>query len=265
MENSVALITGAGSGIGRGLAKAAATEGAQVIATDINQAYLEETKSIVGGALTTHVLDVANEEAIADFAERVIPTLQGKSLYVFNNAGISLVSGNFANTELTDFRKLIDINLWGTVAMTKAFLPYLFKQNSGCIINISSIFGMLGIARQVAYCTSKFAVRGFTESLRMELLGTGVKTLCVHPGAVQTNIVNDSLIGEHHTEMHRDKLAEAFRGFGGLTPDQAAETIFQSLKAGEERLILGQDAQDMYGLVTAMPVRYTQELAKTMG
>ncbi|MEM6395079.1 MAG: SDR family NAD(P)-dependent oxidoreductase [Bacteroidota bacterium] len=263
--NGVALITGAGSGIGRGLAKAAAARGMQVIATDVNEDYLKETKIIVGGDLTTYWLDVADERAIADFAKLVIPMFQGKSLYLFNNAGISLVSGSFENTELSDFRKLININVWGTISMTKYFLPHLLQQNSGCIINISSIFGLLGIARQTAYCTSKFAVRGFTESLRMELLGTGVKTLCVHPGAVQTNIVNDSLIGEHNTTKQRDKLAKAFRGFGGLTPDQAAETILKAVEVGEERLILGQDAQEMYGLVAAMPVKYTAELAKTVG
>ncbi|MEL6668020.1 MAG: SDR family NAD(P)-dependent oxidoreductase [Bacteroidota bacterium] len=264
-DNSIALITGAGSGIGRALAIEASQRGMQVIATDINEAYLEETAQSLTGPSKTLVLDVADPDAIEAFSRDIIPELAGKRLYLFNNAGISLVGGSFARTDLSDFRKLIDINLWGTVTTTKHFLPYLLEQNSGHIINISSIMGMLGIARQVAYCTSKFAVRGFTESLRMELFGTQIKTLCVHPGAVQTNIVNDSLIGQNHTEQHRDKLADTFRGFGGLSSKQAAEAIFQAIDQGQERLVLGEDAKEMYNLVTAMPVKYTAELVKSMG
>ncbi|MEM8583959.1 MAG: SDR family NAD(P)-dependent oxidoreductase [Bacteroidota bacterium] len=264
--DSIAIITGAGSGIGRALTLAAAKRGIFPIATDVNAEYLEQTAQLLDEhQLDTHLLDVSDAAAIAQFAQDTMPKLAGKSLLLFNNAGISLVGGSFTRTELTDFRRLIDINLWGTITMTKYFLPQMLKANSGSIINISSIMGMLGIARQVAYCTSKFAVRGFTESLRMELFGTNIRTLCVHPGAVQTNIVNDSLIGENHNETHREKLAETFRGFGGLSADEAADAIFDALERGKERLVLGEDAEEMYKLVTAMPVKYTAELVKNMG
>ncbi len=215
--NQVFVVTGAASGIGREVALQAATAGATVYAADINPAGLEETRQLAAGKnlhLHTLTLDVADKVAIDGFAQQVIPQLQNRKLVLINNAGVGLFSGNFADTDPADFEWLININLWGVIRMTKAFYPYFMQQNAGHIVNLSSVFGLGGFANQTAYCTAKFGVRGFTEALRMELVGTNIHTTCVHPGGIKTNIMRSAkprgkLTPEMHTKATQtfDKIA----------------------------------------------------------
>lgn len=211
-SNSVVILSGAASGIGRQLALQAGARGAKVIATDINIRGLEETREMGKRkqlAMEIYELDVADKAAIFSFADKIMPQLGGRKLILINNAGVSLLSGGFQHTELEDFEWLLKINLWGTIWMTKAFYPYFLERKVGHIVNLSSVFGLMGAANQDAYCTSKFAIRGFTETLRMELQGTGIRTTCVHPGGIKTNIVRSALpIGQPAHQSHAPQVSE---------------------------------------------------------
>jgi len=193
-NNANTIITGAGSGMGRQMALQAAKRGARVIAVDYNNITLDETKALAqaqGSAIETFVLDVANAQAIEDFATQLIPTFNKGRLILINNAGVSIFTGNFEHTPLDEFEWLINVNMWGVIRLTKAFYPYFLEHNNGHIVNLSSVFGLGGMGGNSAYCTSKFAVRGFTETIRMELADTNVGTTSVHPGGVKTNIVRN--------------------------------------------------------------------------
>ncbi|MCW3107106.1 MAG: short-chain dehydrogenase, partial [Segetibacter sp.] len=157
-SNCVLIVTGAASGIGRQVALQAASQGAIVIAADINTTELNETKHLglqQGLQMEVYTLDVADKKAVYDFAGDIIPQLQGRKLILVNNAGVGLFSGNFYNTSQDDFEWLMNINLWGVIRMTKAFYPYFIEHNQGHIVNLSSVFGLGGFANQTAYCTAK--------------------------------------------------------------------------------------------------------------
>ena len=267
-QDSVLIVTGAASGIGRQLALQGAKRGAVVIAGDKNTAALAETKQMGasdGLQMEVFTLDVSNKEAINDFAATVIPTLDGRRLVLINNAGVGLFSGKFQHTALDDFEDLVNINLWGVIRMTKAFYPYFVQQNRGHIVNISSVFGLAGITGQSAYCTSKFGVRGFTETLRMELAGTGILTTCVHPGGIKTNIMRAATPkGPEITEaMHLKSIAE-FDEVAMTTPDKAARLILDAVKNKKQRLLIGKDARAMDIVTRLVPVGYTKIFKRTM-
>lgn len=264
--NAVVIITGAASGIGRELALQAAERGAAVVATDINAAALEETKKMVsqkGGSITTALLDVSDAKAIEQFSQQWIPQLGGRRLILINNAGVALLSGSFQHTNLADFEWLMRINLWGAVYLTKAFYPYMLKQNAGHIVNISSVFGLVGIENQAAYCTAKFALRGFTETLRMELAGTNVYTTTVHPGGVDTNIVRNSRINEVITskEVHQISITR-FAKLAITNPDSAARQILDAVEKKKARLVIGKDGRTLDLLARLLPVGYTTLVKK---
>ena len=266
--NSVAIITGAASGIGRQLALQAAARGAAVIASDIDRNGLLETQELgnqQGLQIEVHQLDVADKEAVFRFAEQQIPLLEGRRLLLINNAGVGLFSGPFQYTELEDFEWLLNINLWGTIYMSKAFYPYVLKMNEGHIVNLSSVFGLAGVANQSAYCTSKFAVRGFTETLRMELSGTGVNTTSVHPGGIRTNIVKSSLPkGAVATKaMHRKSVA-SFKKTAKTTAEEAARQILNAVEKKKKRLVIGKDGKAIDIITRLFPVRYTEILKKQL-
>lgn len=265
---SVLIVTGAGSGIGRQVALQGARDGATVIASDINAATLEETKQMgdkEGLQIEVYTLDVADKKAVSDFAEVIIPQLKGQKLLLVNNAGVGLFSGNFYNTSQDDFEWLININLWGVIRMTKAFYPYFIKQNEGHIVNLSSVFGLGGFANQTAYCTAKFGVRGFTEALRMELIGTNIYTTCVHPGGIKTNIMRSATPkGPELTEAMHLKAVATFDKVAMTTPEKAARLILNAVKRKKQRLVIGNDGRAIDSITRLFPVAYSKIFKRKM-
>lgn len=265
-SEAVLLITGAASGIGRELALQGAERGAAVIGVDVNMRALEESQAMAvqnGHELEIYQLDVADKAAVFAFADQIIPALNKRRLLLINNAGVGLFSGSFEHTELDDFEWLLRINLWGTIYLCKAFYPYLLRQNEGHIVNISSVFGLAGAANQSAYCTSKFAVRGFTETLRMELDGTNIHTTVVHPGGIKTNIVRASLPkGSLATEdMHR-KSVQRFDRSALTSASKAARRILEAIENKNQRVVIGPDGKALDFISRLLPVRYTQLVKK---
>lgn len=262
-SSTVVIITGAASGIGRELALQAASRGASVLACDINESGLKTTVKLAkdGSNLEYRILDVGNQTAVADFAESVIPSLNGKKLVLVNNAGVALLSGHFATTDLEDMEWLFNINFWGTVRMTKAFLPYFLEQNAGHIVNISSLFGLGGFSNQSAYSPSKFAVRGFTEVLRMELIETGIVMTSVHPGGIKTDIVKNARINDE-MGAGKDQLARRFEQLARTGPAEAARQVLRAVEKSKERLLIGSDARSMDWLIRLFPVLYSKIIKK---
>lgn len=259
----VAAITGAASGMGRSLALALAREGAHLSLSDIDEAGLAATADACrpfGVRVSTQRLDVADRDAVFAWARATVDT-HGKVNLIFNNAGVSL-SVPVATTRLEDFEWLMNINFWGVVHGTQAFLPHLHAAGEGHVINTSSLFGLLAMPTQATYNASKFAVRGFTEALRMELelAGSPVTATCVHPGGVATNIAQASRIDESISsltgldpETHRrraNKLIDV------TTADAAARQILRGVKRDARRVLVGADARWLDRLVRLMGASY---------
>jgi butyryl-CoA dehydrogenase len=257
MQNTISIITGAGSGIGRELALQCAAKGSSVIATDWNAASLVETQTLAQAQntpITVEILNVADAEAILAFAQKTLPHLANRPLFLFNNAGVALLSGKFADTTMTDFDWLLSINLLGVVRMTHAFLPYMQTQNAGHIVNISSLFGLIGVVQQSAYCTAKFAVKGFTDTLRAELANTNISVTCVHPGGIKTNIANSARIGGDISTKIAAKNARSFEKVAQTTAKSAAQQILSGTLNQKARLLIGLDAKVIALLVRLFPV-----------
>jgi NADP-dependent 3-hydroxy acid dehydrogenase YdfG len=251
-----AAISGAASGIGRGVALRLARQGCPVAISDWNLDGLEETASMIDGPVLARRVDVRDRGAQMAFAAEVAEWAPEPIGMVLNNAGVT-VSQLAADASPEDDEWVIDINFWGVVHGTRAFLPILLQQNSGAIVNVSSVFGLIGFPSQSAYCASKHAVRGYTESLRHELRGTGVRALTVHPGGVATHIVDnarfraDDLGGTDHDAMKAEFLQVA-----RTSPGKAAATIQRGVERGNPRILIGPDAAALAGLIRAIPVRY---------
>jgi len=188
-----AVITGAASGIGRSLAQRLSEHGSPVIIADVDEAGLEQTAKSLHGPVLSRVLDVRDAEDVHRFAAEVKDWLDLPLAAVFNNAGVAIAT-SVQNAVPEDDAWLFDINYWGVVNGTRAFLPQLVERNYGVIVNTSSVYGLVGMPNNSAYCSAKFAVRGFTDSLRQELRGTGVSAVTVHPGGIKTNIVRNGRI-----------------------------------------------------------------------
>lgn len=261
------IVTGAASGMGRYLAVQAVARGSRVIATDINESGLVETQMLAranGHDIQIRQLDVSNATAIQAFAEAVTPTLQKQKLFLFNNAGVALAAGPFAATPLPDFEWLLDVNLYGVIRMTKAFLPYMLACNEGHIVNVSSIFGLGGVRFESAYCTSKFGVHGFTEAVRMELLDTNIKVTSVHPGGVKTNIVRNARVaGDHVTLAEKDATVKKFAARARTRPEVAARQILDAAARGRAQLLIGADAKFLAATIRLFPTAYLK-LWRTM-
>src|SRR5208282_340805 len=189
LSEGVAVVTGAGSGMGRCLAQQLAAQGSSLALADVSETGVDETVALLRGAkgkITRHIVNVAEEQQVKAFAEAVTGQ-HGRATVLFNNAGVALL-GHLEEISLREFHWLMDINFWGVVYGVTYFLPLLKKEERAHIVNTSSLLGFFGAAGQGAYCASKFAVRGYTESLHHELLGTSVGVTCVHPGFVRTAI-----------------------------------------------------------------------------
>jgi NAD(P)-dependent dehydrogenase (short-subunit alcohol dehydrogenase family) len=187
-KNKVAVITGAGSGIGRALAMQLGAAGARLALSDVDAAGLTQTLQLLPPDTEGrgYALDVSSREAVFAHADDVRRDF-GTAHFVFNNAGVTMV-GTFEHTDIDEIEWQLGINLWGVIYGSKAFLPMMLAQREGCLINVSSVFGLVGFPTQSAYNISKFGVRGLTECLWRELEGTGVRALSVHPGGIKTNI-----------------------------------------------------------------------------
>ncbi len=262
-ENKVAAITGAGSGIGRGLASSLARRKCHLALSDINEEGLEETVSMLseqGVRVTSQTLDVADREAVYAWADQVASE-HGRVNLIFNNAGVGLGS-TVEKMSYEDFEWLMDINLWGVVYGTKAFLPHLKASGEGHIVNVSSVFGLVGIPTQSAYNAAKFAVRGFTESLRQELdmLGYGVSASSVHPGGIKTGIARSARMDESIRDLGlgnggddtRTKFEKSFI----TSADKAAEEILAGVQRNQRRILVGPDARVFDWLARFLPTAY---------
>jgi NAD(P)-dependent dehydrogenase (short-subunit alcohol dehydrogenase family) len=260
---TVAVVTGASSGIGRALALNLGARGCALALADINPVGLGETAALVeqtGAAkVTTSVVNVADVAAVARFASEV-DTQHGGAQLLINNAGVAL-GGSFEELALDDFAWLMSINFWGVVYGVKAFLPQLLRQPAAHIVNISSVFGLAGPPGQTAYVSSKFAVRGFTESLRAEMRGTPVVVSCVHPGGVKTNIAVNA-----RTKVTDDaRVADEQKRWEKLLrmpPEQAAAIITRGIERNRVRILIGNEAYLLDALARLFPGRVGAMLAR---
>lgn len=257
-SNSIFIITGAASGMGKAMTEQCLQNGATVFALDIRAELLQQLSQRFPNAhLHTQILDVSDATAIADFADRTIPLLNGKTLVLINNAGVALATGRFIDTPLSDFEWLLNINLWGVIRMTKAFLPYMLETQKGRIVNLSSVFGLAGVANQSAYSTSKFGVRGFSDVLRMELHDTPIKVTTVHPGGVKTNITRFSKMGgKVFTSKMMEETISRFDEIAKTSPEKAAGLILKAAEKGQARLIIGADGRLFEWITRLFPTAY---------
>lgn len=249
-RDKVAAITGAGSGIGRALALTLAREGARLALADVQAEGLAETARQVGalGApCTTACVDVADREAMLAWADACARE-HGQVHLAINNAGVALAAPA-ESVHPRDFEWLMGINFWGVVHGSQAFLPHLKASGDGHLVNISSIFGMVAMPTQSAYNAAKFAVRGYTEALRMELQieGAPVGVTCVHPGGIATNIVRsqriDPAIEGLTGRTQEDFRRMADRSIQTTSPEAAARRILRGVRRNESRVLVGPDAR----------------------
>lgn len=267
LKGKVAAITGAGSGMGRELAIALAKEGCHVAISSLHEENLQETVALLKPydvKVTASTLDVADEKAVYAWAETVVRE-HGKVNLVFNNAGVA-IGATVDTMKMSDFEWLMNINFWGVVYGTMAFLPHLKQAGEGHIVNISSLFGLLAQPSQSAYSASKFAVRGFTESLRQELKmqNNGVSCTCVHPGGIRTNIANNARMSDTGETMGvpNQKAIEVFNKLLRYPADKAAQKMIEAVKEDKARLLIGADAHAFDMLERISPTHYSAVVAK---
>ncbi len=254
-KGKVAVVTGAGSGIGRALAMQLAQSGARLALSDIDQAGLSVTMSMLaaGTEARAYKLDVSSKEAVFAHADGVKRDF-GTAHFVFNNAGASIV-GTFEHMNVEEIEWLLGINLWGVIYGSKAFLPMMLAQREGCIVNMSSVFGLVGFPAQSAYNISKFGVRGLTECLWRELEGTGVRALSVHPGGIKTNIERAARrcarAGDEEARFSvlADKLLTT-------PPEDCATAILNGVRRGKKRVVTGNQSAPLFWLSRLMPNSY---------
>jgi short-subunit dehydrogenase len=266
-SKSVVVITGAASGIGRALAVQFAKEKIAGIAiSDVNDAGLNETSQMVqklGTEVIASVIDVSKLEEFQKFADEIVEKF-GRATLLINNAGVGLV-GSFEQISNEDFEWLMNINFWGTVYGVRCFLPIFREQKSAHIVNISSVFGFIAPPDQTAYCASKFAVRGFTESLRHELEGTNIRVSTVHPGGIKTNIARNSRLGEKAPPSVKTRGEKFFDRAAWTEPETAANVIINGIKTDNPRILIGKDAIAISLLYRLFPRRYLQVFEKIAG
>jgi len=265
LNNKVAVVTGAASGIGRALALQLSDQGCSLAIADINIDGLEETAEMIkksGGSLTLHELDISKSEDIYSFAENIVKEHDHVDL-VINNAGVSHM-GDLLTSKIEDFEWIFNINFWGVAHGCKAFLPHLNERPDSVLVNISSLFGLVGVASQTAYCATKFAVRGFTESLRLELQRSGspVSVISVHPGGIKTNIARNARISKEG--LDNEKFAKFFDKIAKTTPEEAAAVIIRGIRKNKNRVLIGRDAKIADMIQRKFPVSYDRVFSKIM-
>ncbi len=256
LDGRTAVITGAGSGIGRALAQRLAGNGSPVAICDWDEDGLAETAATISGPVLSQKLDVRDRQGQMAFAAQVREWAPAPIGLVFNNAGVT-VAQTAAAASPEDDEWVIDVNFWGVVHGTRAYLPILIEEGTGAIVNTSSVFGLIGYPTQSAYCASKFAVRGYTESLRHELRGTGVRAIAVHPGGIATKIVEHARFHvDDHGGTDKDTFVKEFAALARTSPERAAETIHTAVQRGSDRILIGPDAAFISLLTRVAPVHY---------
>jgi NADP-dependent 3-hydroxy acid dehydrogenase YdfG len=260
VAGKVVVITGAGSGIGRALARNLAVRGARLALSDVDSTGLAETVSTLGEAeVRSDLLDVRDRTEMARYAASVAEQF-GSVDVLINNAGVAM-TGSVLDLDYADIEWVLDIDFWGVVNGSKEFLPYLIASGDGILVNLSSLFGLLAVPGQSAYNAAKFAVRGFTESLRQEMLSTRqpVRVCCVHPGGIKTAIARNARVAEGEDQA---ALADFFdRKLAKTSAAKAAEIIVAGMLAGKPRILVGPDARALDLLVRLLGARYQTVLA----
>jgi short-subunit dehydrogenase len=267
IRGSACAVTGAASGIGRALALELAARGADLALADRDEAGLQAVAAEIAKTsprkVSVHTVDVAEPGQIAAFAQSAVAAHPGLNI-VINNAGVALM-GMFGEVEQAQMEWLMNINFWGVVHGTRAFLPHLASRPEAHIVNLSSIFGIISPPGQTAYCAAKFAVRGFSESLRHELqmAKSPVKLSVVHPGGVATNIARNSRSGAGMTDnARRAQSIERFDAMAKTTPAAAALRIIAGIERNQPRILIGNDARFMDLLQRFRPATYWNVLAR---
>ena len=257
LKDRTAVVTGAGSGIGRAIAQSLAQRGCHLALADISEAGLAETAWLVKSAnvrVTSHRLDVADREAVAAFPD-IVAAAHGGAALLFNNAGVA-VGGTFDQISERDFEWLFEINFWAVVRLTRAFMPLLKASDEARLVNLSSLFGLISPPGQTAYAASKFAVRGFSNALRFELQGSNVGVTVVHPGGVATKIADNARRPAGTSNAEVNEQIERARRVLTMPPAQAGEIIVKAVERRAARVLVGRDAKMMALLERLAPVSY---------
>ena len=265
VRDGLAVLTGAGSGIGAALALQLADRGCHLALADINPAGLEATTAQArakGVTVSSHVLDLALP-ASADALLTAVQAAHGRATLLINNAGVA-VGGTFDQVDAADFDWLMSINFGAVVRLTRAFMPLLQAQPAAQIVNISSLFGLIAPPGQTAYCSAKFAVRGFSESLRheLEMADSPVRVTVVHPGGVRTNIGEASRKPRGTTEAQIAEQRRLWEKMLAMPPEQAAARILRGIEGREPRVLVGDDAVQAAFMQRLFPVGYWKLIAR---
>jgi NADP-dependent 3-hydroxy acid dehydrogenase YdfG len=257
-KNKICVVTGAGSGIGAACAQALAAEGAYVVMTDIRSDMLETVhKKIVeaGGRGETHIVDVSDRDAMFALADKVDKAHGGADL-ILNNAGVAH-SATVAEMTMDNFNWIMDIDFWGVVYGTQAFLPHFLKRGSGHVANVSSIFGLIGVPTQSAYNAAKYGVLGFSEALRHEMVEHNVGVTVIHPGGINTNIVRHARMSQGpNAEAEHEQAIIKFQELTMTQPDKAAQIILKAIRKNKARVLVGPDAVFVDFIRRLAPVKY---------
>jgi NAD(P)-dependent dehydrogenase (short-subunit alcohol dehydrogenase family) len=264
LEGRTAVVTGAASGIGRAIAVSLACRGCHLALADVDEAGMAETAELTRGVrVSRHRLDVADRIAVAAFPNTVAAEHGGVDVLV-NNAGVA-VGGRFEQVSDEDFEWLFEINFWGVVRMTRAFLPLLRASDDARVVNLSSVYGLIAPPEQVAYAASKFAVRGFSEALRHELEGSGISVMVVHPGGVNTSIAEKARVPAGVSEEEIARRRARYRKLLRLPPEIAGETIVRGIEQRQTRVLIGSDAKVISLVARLLPASYWKLLARRVG
>ena len=261
----VAVVTGAGSGIGQALAIELGRSGAHLAISDVDTeglAATEERLKAIGAKVKSDRLDVTEREAFLLYADNVAEHF-GKVNQIYNNAGIAF-TGDIEVTQFKDMERVMDVDFWGVVNGTKAFLPHLIASGDGHVVNVSSVFGLFAVPGQAAYNSAKFATRGFTEALRQEmgLAGHPVKVSCVHPGGIKTAIARNGGVAEG---LDAEQLAKTFdKKLASTTPEKAAKVILDGVRKNKARILIGNDAKAFEYVIRFIGANYQSVFPKAV-
>ncbi len=264
LSGKVAVVTGAGSGIGRALALRLAHEGCSLALSDIDKTGLHDTEKLLSQfnvKVSCQIVDVSDRKKVYAYADKV-GKFHGRVDMIINNAGVSMTD-SVANVSYEDFEWLMGINFWGVVYGTKAFLPYLKKQAESHIVNISSVNSFLPWPNHSPYCSSKSAIKGFTECLSQECEGSTIRVSCVLPGGIKTNIARNSRFREAaNSRIDKETMVKFFDKVAKTSPEKAADIIVSGIKKNKTRILVGSDAYFFDKMIRLFPVSFVRKMGK---